>query len=727
MLQHFFKLLLLSLLISSPFRLSSQVTIGTNETPAFGALLQLKNKTNVDDGSENATRGLGMPRVDLLNIRLDDTFTDLSQTIVGASGVWDKDEHIGLFVYNMADDYKEICPGLFVWLGESWQKLGAPCQPFGVEVSPASVSFASGQPLQSINPTTLTVSWTRPLSEVAWTNAPSDANSSWGAVGINANSFNPTLPWTTDEQQQTVILTPDAMPSSDILDDGTGNPFRTRESKLTFTATNNGVTVSKDIQVLQTNKAITINDKLLPSVINDPTAGVATNSITLKSNTKWKLKEVFPVDNTAALSNITVTENGVARVLEPNVTVIDWDRNDNAATGNTGNISYTISTGASHAYENYLVFTDAEEPKRYDDIKVTIKHCSNVGTNPTLSEWAARAGFEGVAETKTSDVDDIVKKINTPNATTGIAWHRDQSGNIFLSASFAPSDVTGNSERWMITNLAAQRYSPNVTHSASRALTGPKLPEKINTASYWTYPTSEQNSTSSANYQNNPRLGLLYTWDAATAGKGGSDGISNADGGTYPYQEGSLVEWNGTGTRPNGTQKRRQGICPDGWHLPSDREFTLLEIALATNKTLFSSATSNGVATEVTNSLNPTLPETVNVEWRGLPSNVNGHGNVAKQICEPSANASAMGIGNPISTEKRPSFNAIFAGYSSKDSNGSSVLGYYAYLWTSSQHSVNTVTASNAIARSFKYDGSQVWRTIQAKDFMMSVRCKKDN
>lgn len=101
--------------------INAQITIGVDEDPASGALLQLKDKKNVTDNSANATKGLGLPRVRLSVIEnLDDVLS--SQDMTGDY----KARHIGLVVYSIsegcANDHS-FHKGTFVWNGEMWQDL----------------------------------------------------------------------------------------------------------------------------------------------------------------------------------------------------------------------------------------------------------------------------------------------------------------------------------------------------------------------------------------------------------------------------------------------------------------------------------------------------------------------------------------------------------------------------------------------------------------------------
>lgn len=97
----------------------SQVTIGTDETPVPGALLQLKNIENISEGNANSTKGLILPRVGLTSLTSLDDITKLST---------ESDlDYVGLFVYNVNEQMQcyddPIQQGIYVWDGSSWQNL----------------------------------------------------------------------------------------------------------------------------------------------------------------------------------------------------------------------------------------------------------------------------------------------------------------------------------------------------------------------------------------------------------------------------------------------------------------------------------------------------------------------------------------------------------------------------------------------------------------------------
>lgn len=98
-------------------RIFGQVTIGSGIEPVQGALLDLK-EVQKNDGSDNSTKGMMLPRVNL---------TDLGKLYpmfpAGYNAV-ENDSHIGLIVYNVREDVCAGIPkGVFVWDGSQWQAL----------------------------------------------------------------------------------------------------------------------------------------------------------------------------------------------------------------------------------------------------------------------------------------------------------------------------------------------------------------------------------------------------------------------------------------------------------------------------------------------------------------------------------------------------------------------------------------------------------------------------
>lgn len=138
------------------------------------------------------------------------------------------------------------------------------------------------------------------------------------------------------------------------------------------------------------------------------------------------------------------------------------------------------------------------------------------------------------------------------NPTSGILT--DHEGNTYTTASFGTAGV------WMTQNLRS-RTAPGACDDTYflDQLTAEDFSKHmwINVVGY---PNKDQPGTTAPPTWTTEQ-GMLYTWALATNNKGGFDGLGNVDG----VQDESRVE-----------PVRRQGICPDGWHLPSISEWDAL-------------------------------------------------------------------------------------------------------------------------------------------------------
>jgi uncharacterized protein (TIGR02145 family) len=139
-----------------------------------------------------------------------------------------------------------------------------------------------------------------------------------------------------------------------------------------------------------------------------------------------------------------------------------------------------------------------------------------------------------------------------------------------------------------------------------------------------------------------------------------------------------------------GATARRQGICPKGWHIPSDYEFTVLENFLDSNVAL--SANPDYYADQIGNS------GTIN--WRGTDVGTKLKAGGSSHLNLPLAGY--LLVGGPLFTNH----------------------GSRAYLWTSTQasnlYSINRLTGTGGNA-------GQVYRNYYYKnDRAQSVRCLKD-
>lgn len=147
---------------------------------------------------------------------------------------------------------------------------------------------------------------------------------------------------------------------------------------------------------------------------------------------------------------------------------------------------------------------------------------------------------------------------------------------------------------------------------------------------------------------------------------------------------GRLYDWetvmNGESTS-NLNPSDVQGICPKGWHLPSDLEWNALEITLGMNS---SDATTIG--------------------YRGT------HGTEMKSV---------IGWSNSGNGSNSSGFNAFPAGH--KLPVGFDELGAGAYFWTSTE---NLLT--HAWYRALHRGSTEMFRNYTIKEYGLSCRCLKN-
>jgi uncharacterized protein (TIGR02145 family) len=359
-------------------------------------------------------------------------------------------------------------------------------------------------------------------------------------------------------------------------------------------------------------------------------------------------------------------------------------------------------------------------------------------------------------DTGTTPADRVVRHAAKPNpAYQNPAATPDEPVNIyeeFYSAWF------GDAGRWMTTNLAAWKYD-GIKHSTDtdsgnpatggsgtpRTLTGPNANRgnPYNTA-YWCYPNggSYNNAATNPNglggedptsYDNNPHIGFLYTWDAATAGKGGSSGQLNiynlTSTGTSANNESAReydpLQLDGTqttfqGNSNTGYQWRIQGICPSGWHLPSDYEWFLLEKELIRHTTYYSASVSDinpGETDDRGNTGGNNVLEIPNPGVNGtVGSRVAGLGQAMKEVCGVNSTYIPGGQSKSLATG---GFNILLTGYANYGS--ANLFGYTANLCSSSSYNSN-----GAGYRFLNYGDASVGRSNYNRFYLFSVRCKKD-
>lgn len=153
---------------------------------------------------------------------------------------------------------------------------------------------------------------------------------------------------------------------------------------------------------------------------------------------------------------------------------------------------------------------------------------------------------------------------------------------------------------------------------------------------------------------------------------------NSTDEGWYGYyddawvasDEGVLLQW--SAAMNGSTAERAQGVCPTGWHVPSDCEWMYLE-----------------------NTLGMTTAEQEKIGWRGTNE------------------------GTQLKVGGTSGFEGILAGF--RHTLGYfSTRGTHAYYWSSSE------SGSDAYRRVLRSDLTTVGRVTNDKAFAWGVRCLKD-
>ncbi|MCP4123707.1 MAG: hypothetical protein GY751_18310 [Bacteroidetes bacterium] len=136
------------------------------------------------------------------------------------------------------------------------------------------------------------------------------------------------------------------------------------------------------------------------------------------------------------------------------------------------------------------------------------------------------------------------------------------------------------------------------------------------------------------------------------------------------------------------TTESTQGVCPTGWHLPSDTEWKTMEMQL-------------GMTEE----------EADDIDWRGTNEGSKMAGNAALWIGGDLENNSEFG----------DSGLAVLPGGRRRTNGSFAVQGKLATLWSS------TESSSSAWTRALRYLYAGVYRNPNNKAFGFSVRCVRDD
>lgn len=169
----------------------------------------------------------------------------------------------------------------------------------------------------------------------------------------------------------------------------------------------------------------------------------------------------------------------------------------------------------------------------------------------------------------------------------------------------------------------------------------------------------------------------------------------------------------------------RKGICPEGWHVPSDVEINILEKELLEQNTSYSSSGSS-FSQSWEQAWN-----TVDKDWRGInktEADTDGHGKVLLALCTPSTKGNKLdythGKSNSIDSN---GFYGIPTGWGG---NGiTNKFGERVYFWSSSGGGREASTNYFLAACRFIDNGNKphlVFRGSARSHELLPIRCKKD-
>ena len=242
----------------------------------------------------------------------------------------------------------------------------------------------------------------------------------------------------------------------------------------------------------------------------------------------------------------------------------------------------------------------------------------------------------------------------------GVAYGQEESfttqeENVLVDGQPCPNtatltDIDGNTyntvqigqQCWMKENLRTTKYADN-TDIAQGSSTS-------YTTAYWYDP----------NFNNlDPTYGLLYNWPAVMHGAASSE------------------------TNPSNVQ----GICPNGWHVPSDAEWTQLTDYVSSQIQYVCGSDNTYIAKALASTTG----------WNG-----------STYTCA---------VGNMLSNNNATGFSALPAGFYNDDYNGF----YDANFWSATEGS-----STGAYYRELVCTGAYVYTHTNPKNYGFSVRCVRD-
>lgn len=718
------RLFILASLVILPTQVLAQVTIGSNIKPNSGALLDLKEQAT-SAGNVNANRGLVLPRVNLTDMdNLYPMFESITtpgtpnSSYMGSLKATEDHNHMGLLVFNM-----NMCngfgKGVYTWNGTKWRPMGK------VNAIPEAGIFATNTEARWIGKDTMIIHIPsgkdlRPFpsdNKFSLSMGRDEASSNGTIINItepltSANSglrfINSTIPngWESPFTDNPKVFEYYLADMSEVITNDNpnkSNPFRSWETAITFETPINECNQKGLVTVClnQTNYRLTIkrengtfNDmyrfrsrsSLFPSGANYYRFIITGDSPNFTQETNARFYSNYTTETSGIISDIKVPVTGGKELIDGTIHLETIRPTYNASS----------AAGKRSKTAGILTYTDTATVARFYPVEMHLIQCN-------------------VYDYETTNIEDGDV---LPVAQWGqkILKHTDQNNNPFYSADF------GNAGRWMITNLAATTYDSEsgLTSTQDQPVPYVTIPfgDYDNGVRKYAYPVTNKGTSDNTDWGIRPadwrwEEGLFYNWFAATG---------------RPYDSNNVAEG-------NTDQALVQGICPNGWYLPSDKDWADLEKEVYANLGKYSVYDAEDIMMFGTPAWNPIWDDQKLGYTRGNPIENGhvGHGAAMKDICLPKGSAfSYIQSSKSYSKEYyQGGFNATLVGRMKAESEGSEATSeqlkviqraraYNVDYWTSSQNSVN-----DAWFRGFQLTQGGVQRTTYIKAQLQSVRCKK--
>jgi uncharacterized protein (TIGR02145 family) len=244
----------------------------------------------------------------------------------------------------------------------------------------------------------------------------------------------------------------------------------------------------------------------------------------------------------------------------------------------------------------------------------------------------------------------------SPAAVTGSVT--DSQGNSYTTVNF------GAAGTWMTQNLRT-----------TTGLTANSNPGTDTSLKYYWYPNNSQST-----FNSHPEYGLFYTWAAATGRTGVSTNEANSS-----------------------SQTQYRGICPSGWHLPSDYEWNQLEQVIAESAANLYSTTA------------AVTWETSFSTWTSMAP----RGTFGQKMKSTTA-VNGQATSGTSKARNAGGFDVLLLGVGSGANYGT-----VSYIWSSSSGD-NSGGGDRAWYRCLHYNDDQSSRIDSYKHYMLNVRCKKN-